>query len=686
MKNSSQIGMVFKTAYLILSMLLLTACPPRHKSSPSGTPAASKENEVTIVDLWKAIEQEPLDFDRFLDLIENPKIKKDINTRNKKGETALLLAANKKKWFTAVELLKAGAHPILPDGDTVLTKYCSLETSWHYLDELLKIPSVKRIINARNKRKETALFIAVKNRSLMNLHYTPIKALLSAGADPNIPDQTGKTALSLIYKEAIEANKKLKQVANDFIQDKADQSLLTTALMFVTPVMNLVEDLLEAGAIPVLSDGDSILMKYSASGGSVSSLLKIPSVQKVINLQNKGETAFSLAFKAKDWVTMDYLVSYGAKDTTALCSPDTSVSEDLPSQSFRSGAYTSIDEARSYHTALMICSLSGHAGGVKKLLKNHNIATNINAENRKEETAFSLAVDGNHWEVMAELARNNANTDYLCSTDNIPDTISEEELSVQNKPYNILMICGLSGPIHGVNKLLENSLVKTYINEQNKNLETVFSLLMVKSGGNQMDETRWMVAKNLLQDGANPGLFPEKRAEEVQKAIADKFHYSYGTFLMYFSGWGGSDTVIKLLENPYVKASINTKYNITDPFSFLLPMTNETAEAVGTTALLLAVGNGHLETMNLLLQAGADPVLADSNGNTPLMIAADKGHTDIVKRLLEILSVKEKIDDRNEKGETAHFLAKKQANRTEIIQSLLTAGADPDIVPKGPGE
>ena len=54
------------------------------------------------------------------------------------------------------------------------------------------------------------------------------------------------------------------------------------------------------------------------------------------------------------------------------------------------------------------------------------------------------------------------------------------------------------------------------------------------------------------------------------------------------------------------------------------------------TALIEAVvlGNGgpdHIETVRLLLNAGADRSIGDSDGNTPLELAVSRGYTEIVK-------------------------------------------------------
>jgi len=54
----------------------------------------------------------------------------------------------------------------------------------------------------------------------------------------------------------------------------------------------------------------------------------------------------------------------------------------------------------------------------------------------------------------------------------------------------------------------------------------------------------------------------------------------------------------------------------------------------GQTALMLAVSHGRLDTVVMLLEAGADVNIQDEDGSTALMCAAEHGHVDIVKYFL----------------------------------------------------
>ena len=55
----------------------------------------------------------------------------------------------------------------------------------------------------------------------------------------------------------------------------------------------------------------------------------------------------------------------------------------------------------------------------------------------------------------------------------------------------------------------------------------------------------------------------------------------------------------------------------------------------GTTALMLAAQDGHVEIVRLLLESGADKHLAMNDGRTALIVAPQRGHLEIVELLLE---------------------------------------------------
>ncbi|XP_063218867.1 uncharacterized protein LOC134529085 [Bacillus rossius redtenbacheri] len=94
---------------------------------------------------------------------------------------------------------------------------------------------------------------------------------------------------------------------------------------------------------------------------------------------------------------------------------------------------------------------------------------------------------------------------------------------------------------------------------------------------------------------------------------------------------------------------------------FQLADVNVRAQQHGQTALMLAVSHGRLDTVKLLIEAGADMNIQDEDGSTALMCAAEHGHKDIVKQLLSNPDCDVTIADCD--GTTALDIAMEAGNR-----------------------
>ncbi|GMH45393.1 hypothetical protein BSKO_13350 [Bryopsis sp. KO-2023] len=100
----------------------------------------------------------------------------------------------------------------------------------------------------------------------------------------------------------------------------------------------------------------------------------------------------------------------------------------------------------------------------------------------------------------------------------------------------------------------------------------------------------------------------------------------------------------------------------------------------GETALGLVAGNGNVQAVKLLLEAGADPETANSDGQTPLSVASFFGHSEVVRELISSSSVE--LNTKDEGGNTPlHYSA--QAGNDEVTGLLIQAGADVDAVNEG---
>ena len=159
----------------------------------------------------------------------------------------------------------------------------------------------------------------------------------------------------------------------------------------------------------------------------------------------------------------------------------------------------------------------------------------------------------------------------------------------------------------------------------------------------------------------------------------------FGTRLFYAAAYGYRHTVAFLLANPLVDinktveespliiAAGNGQVNTVNA---LLEGNAEVNAALkdGRTALFLAAINGHSDIVRALLEKNADADKATSEGITPLFIAAQRGHSEVVKILLEMGADPNKATS---EGITPLFIAA-QKGHSEVVKILLEMGADPN--------
>ena len=74
----------------------------------------------------------------------------------------------------------------------------------------------------------------------------------------------------------------------------------------------------------------------------------------------------------------------------------------------------------------------------------------------------------------------------------------------------------------------------------------------------------------------------------------------------------------------------------------------------GQTALMLAAGSGHTQTAMILLESGANADAKDKEGRTALMFAASSGHTQTVELLLQ---TQVKVNAKDKQNHTALMVA-----------------------------
>jgi ankyrin repeat protein len=146
----------------------------------------------------------------------------------------------------------------------------------------------------------------------------------------------------------------------------------------------------------------------------------------------------------------------------------------------------------------------------------------------------------------------------------------------------------------------------------------------------------------------------------------------------------------------------------------------DAADNQGCSALLRAAGGGHRAVVDLLLARGADPQLAANSGATPLSAAVSMRHAEVVDRLIaagvsleqrlpgdltvlmvacalglpdmaaRLLSAGANVHATDAQGRTAlhcaamfGFTARERARLVALLDTLLLAGAEPDLTAAG---
>lgn len=97
----------------------------------------------------------------------------------------------------------------------------------------------------------------------------------------------------------------------------------------------------------------------------------------------------------------------------------------------------------------------------------------------------------------------------------------------------------------------------------------------------------------------------------------------------------------------------------------------DTRSPTGRTPLMEAAEGGHVELIQLLLSAGADPNLVDDSGHSALLLAVRRDRRDAADALMEVADV----DQQDTHGNSALIVAVRK-NHHAIAGALLAAGAN----------
>jgi len=172
-------------------------------------------------------------------------------------------------------------------------------------------------------------------------------------------------------------------------------------------------------------------------------------------------------------------------------------------------------------------------------------------------------------------------------------------------------------------------------------------------------------------------LFLEKQVDI--NAVAN----SGGTALMYAAGGGHNETTKILLDakadiNIVVKATPEYKEQVTQ--ALLERKEGVEPHKDGVTALIVAAQEGHIGTVMLLIEAGADITVKDEDGSTALLMAVKGNHAATAKYLIEHGANPNDIFI-DEKGKAHNLLMEAIVlNNTEFATLLIEKGASTSYV------
>ena len=600
----------------------------------------------------------------------------NVNSVTIDGKTALHIAVDKGEDAIIQKLLAKKADPSLKDvlGNTSLhiavqlkqeTKPWLVNTRPSYMSPSLapyhvcSEHTVRAIIdhganvNAVNNRGQTALWCAC-----VDGHESIVNILLDAGADPSITDKYGDSCLhaaihglcsTIVIQEIYDHGAYVNAVNND----GATPLLLACSAAQVESI----ELLLTLGADPNIADTDGDTSILSAIEGHCS----VTTMQKLINYSakvnatnNKGITALlrACAYRLMDVVTV--LLEAGADPTivddvhysSLHAAVDGRCSKDTLQALIHHGAL--IDAARKDGTnALLRACKTGQSETVRFLLET---GADVNIAKPNGNSCLHEAVYGHcSSETLHKIIQKGVNVNDV-------NNKSETALIVacykaQAEPVKLLLENGvnpnisddydytsLHAAVYGccTNVTLQDIIThEVHLNDQNNNGETAVMLACLYR---QQDSVRV-----LLEAGSGPNI-PNDNGDTCLHAVVMR---------------GCSKKIIQALIDHGADVNATSRKH--------------------ETALLGACFMKNEHAINTLLNAGADPNIADDTyGDTCLHMAVVQGCS--IEVVQTIIDHGADVNATNKEHKTALLIACVKKTKLAIINILLNAGSDLNIV------
>ena len=591
-----------------------------------------------------------------------------VNAANKEGTTPLLLACSIAQLEAVKHLLGAKADPnrAYPDGDACLHAAIAADCSKETIQELIDHGAE---VNNVNKRGRTALLLGCFYRQMDS-----IKVLLEAGANPSIADEEGFSCLHAAI-DGICSRDTLQALIDHGAHIDATRKDGTNALLraCTTGQSDSVTFLLESGADVNIAKANGNTCLHEAINGNCNgdALQKIVQQGVDVNFVNsKSETALIHACHKAQAESIKILLEKGADpnisnadDHTCLhaavhgCCTNETLQEIITHHAHldaqdTDGA-TALFLACGYRqhgtikilleagcnpnsaankgiTCLMAAVFAGCSKNIIRSIISHG--ANVNATTISNESALSVACKMKYMDIIRVLLHSGANPNIAV---NHGDTCLQRAICAGCTKEVIQAIIDHSADVNATNK------------------KNVTALMLACEIGNKD------AINVLLNAGANPDI-----------AAAYDYDDDYEEFNDDEDDDGGGDTCLHYA----------VKYDCcTEVLQAIISHGGDVnaTNKRNVTPLMRACEKGNKDTINVLLNAGADPNITHADGETCLHDSARNASCS--KEVLQaIISHGADVNATDKNGRTALSCASGRGN-ADAIDVLLKAGADPNI-------
>jgi len=416
-------------------------------------------------------------------------------------------------------------------------------------------------------------------------HMDIVKILIKGGADVNAADKDGITAL---MEASIMGHEKIVNALIDAgaeVDYNSNSGVTALWLAAGENRVNVMKTLLKknADASVTRSDGITALMTSSVAGHVEAAKLLLEEAADPLATDSDGLTALMNAAEK------------GAADVLMVLI-DAAVENGQDS-------YVDMMSATGFN-ALIIASAHGHKDAVKYLINEASADVNLVHDNKV--SALMYAAASGHVDVLRILLED--------GKVNIND--------LHTNGGSALIEACTAGASEAISFLIENGADYNLIDN-----DGVTPLMAIAAQGDL--------------EGIN-AIITALKKDKNDRALKDHinlFSFSGGSAVMFSAAGGHSEATKALID---LGADVNAIAQATPEYLEKLvqmieagTVEDEDPHVDGVTAVHVAAQGGHLETVNILIEAKADVTILDDEDRTPLLLAVKGNYGDVAMALVK---------------------------------------------------